>query len=177
MQVRPEGAAGGLRGVPDALPAHRAGGEGPAAVRARAPPPGPAGRGGPLHAALQQDRAAHAEDEHHHLRGQLLRQRGHADAAAQRHHRRLGLGQVVAQAEEDAGGRRRGRSAAPGRLVGFPERRRFNALLCFSADHPGVGELHEQQQERLRVRLQAAESRPGGFFYSARASTFLCLST
>lgn len=66
--------------MPDALPAHRERGQSPAAVREGAQAAGqPDGRG-PLHDAVQQDRAPHAEDDHHGVHRQLHRERADAHA-------------------------------------------------------------------------------------------------
>lgn len=71
LQVWSQGPTGGLCGVSDAFPAHRGGEQAAASVREGTAASGAAGRGRPLHAPLQQDRAPHTEDEHHHFRGEL----------------------------------------------------------------------------------------------------------
>lgn len=80
FQVWPADSAGGLCGVLDALPAHRERDQSPATVREGAQASGePDGRG-PLHDAVQQDWAAHAEDDHHGLHRQLQWKRSDAHA-------------------------------------------------------------------------------------------------
>lgn len=80
LQVWPEGAAGRLGGVLNAASANGGREQAAPAVRAWEAAPGPAGRGGPLHAAHRQDREAHTEDEHDGVHGQLRRQLQHVNA-------------------------------------------------------------------------------------------------
>lgn len=83
-QVRSESLAGGLCWVSDAFPADGSGEQVAASVREGATTSGAAGRGRSLHAPLQQDRASHTKDEHHHVCRELQRQHQHADAGTWR---------------------------------------------------------------------------------------------
>lgn len=66
--------------MPDALPAHGERGQSAAAVREGAQAAGKPHDRGPLHDAVQQDRAAPAENDHHGLHRQLQRERADAHA-------------------------------------------------------------------------------------------------